>query len=178
MGLADRGEGLIQELSTGNQQRVQLAVALVHEPSLMILDEPFAGLDPVAVAMLSDVMAEEVARNVSVVFSSHQLDLVPDLAEQVTIVAAGETRATGTVTELRGRSPNRYVEIQWTGPTPEWSPPGGEPRDALPGTSRFVVPAETDAAALIASAAAVGQVSAVSYEPPGLDEVFLELVNR
>ena len=78
VGLAERGDDLIQELSTGNQQRVQLAVALVHEPVLMMLDEPFAGLDPVAVAMLSDVMAEQVARGVSVVFSSHQMDLVQD----------------------------------------------------------------------------------------------------
>ena len=62
VGLAERGDDLIQELSTGNQQRVQLAVALVHEPVLMMLDEPFAGLDPVAVAMLSDVMAEQVAQ--------------------------------------------------------------------------------------------------------------------
>ena len=178
VGLADRGDDLILELSTGNQQRVQLAVAMVHEPVLMILDEPFAGLDPVAVATLTEVMAEQVARGVSVVFSSHQLELVQDLAEHVTIVAEGQTQATGTVAELRGQSPHRHSEIHWGGTTPEWSPPEAVPQDAPEGVSRFVVPAETDAAALVASAAAVGQVSAVSYEPPGLDEVFLELVNR
>ena len=141
VGLADRGDDLIQELSTGNQQRVQLAVALVHEPVLMMLDEPFAGLDPVAVAMLSDVMAEQVAKGVSVVFSSHQMDLVQDLAEHVTIVAGGETRATGTVADLRYRSPRRKLEIRWAGPVPSWSPPDGETQDAPPGLSRFVVPA-------------------------------------
>jgi len=178
VGLSDRGDDLIQELSTGNQQRVQLAVALVHEPVLMILDEPFAGLDPIAVATLSEVMAEQVARNVSVVFSSHQLELVQDLAEQVTIVAAGETQATGTVSELRSRSPNRLLEIQWNGTIPDWSPPDSEPREAPAGVSRFVVPAATDAGALVASAAAAGRVSAISFEPPGLDEVFLELVSQ
>jgi len=177
VGLEDRGDDLIQELSTGNQQRVQLAVALVHEPVLMILDEPFAGLDPVAVATLSEVMAEQVARDVSVVFSSHQLELVQDLAEHVTIVAEGLTRATGTVTDLRGRSPRRHLEIQWADDTPEWSPPDSESRDAPAGISRFVVPSTADAAALIASAAAAAPVSAVSFEPPDLDEVFLELVS-
>ncbi|MFC2177174.1 ABC transporter ATP-binding protein [Actinomycetota bacterium] len=178
VGLADRGNDLIQELSTGNQQRVQLAVALVHEPALLILDEPFAGLDPVAVATLSEVMEEQLARNASVVFSSHQLELVQDLAEHVTIVAAGETQATGTVSELRGRSPIRHLEIHWSGGPPDWSPPNGERQAAPTGVSRFVVPADTDAAVLIASAAASGDVSAVSFEPPGLDEVFLELVAR
>ena len=176
VGLADRGGDLIQELSTGNQQRVQLAVALVHEPELMILDEPFAGLDPVAVSMLSDVMAEQVAKGVSVVFSSHQLDLVQDLAEHVTIVAGGETRATGTVADLRYRSPHRKLEIRWAGPVPSWSPPQGEAQDAPPGVSRFLVSAESDAAALIADASSAGTLAAVSYAPPGLDEVFLELV--
>ncbi len=178
VGLADRGGDLIQELSTGNQQRVQLAVALVHEPALLILDEPFAGLDPVAVATLSEVMEEQVARNASVVFSSHQLELVQDLAEHVTIVAAGETQATGTVTELRGRSPVRHFEVHWAAETPDWSPPNGSRRDAPPRTSRFVVPADTDAAVLIADAATYGDVAAVSFEPPGLDEVFLELVGQ
>ncbi len=176
VGLADRRNDLIQELSSGNQQRAQLAVALVHEPELMLLDEPFAGLDPVAVSMLSEVMAEQVSRGASVAFSSHQLELVQDLAEHVTIVANGKTQATGTVTELRYRSPHRHLAIRWAGATPIWQPHQGEVLEAPVGTSRFVVPAEVDAAALIASAAATGQVAAVTYAPPGLDEVFLELV--
>ncbi len=177
VGLADRGDDPIQELSTGNQQRVQLAVALVHEPDLLVLDEPFAGLDPMAVATLSAVMAEQVVRGASVVFSSHQLELVQDLAEHVTIVATGATQATGTVGELRGRSPDRRLEIHWASAAPLWAPPDARPLPAPPGVSRFTVPAGADAAALIASAAAAGEVAAATYEPPGLDEVFLELMS-
>jgi len=176
VGLADRGDDLIQELSTGNQQRVQLAVALVHEPVLMLLDEPFAGLNPVAVSILSGVMAEQVAKGVSVVFSSHQMDLVQDLAEHVTIVADGKTQASGTVADLRYSSIHRTLEIRWDGPVPSWSPQEGEARDAPAGVSRFVVPAASDAAALIAQASSVGTLASVSYTPPDLDEVFLELV--
>lgn len=144
----------------------------------MLLDEPFAGLDPVAVAMLSDVMAEQVAKGVSIVFSSHQLDLVQDLAEHVTIVAAGQTRATGTVNGLRERSPHRHVEIHWSGGVvPAWSPPGSEPREAPAGISRFIVSADTNPAALLAEAGAAGQMTALSFEPPSLDDSFLELVS-
>ena len=74
------------------------------------------------------------------------------------------------------RSPHRHLAIRWAGATPIWQPPQGKVLEAPVGTSRFVVPAEADAAALIASAAAAGAVAAVTYAPPDLDEVFLELV--
>lgn len=176
VGLTERRDDLIQELSTGNQQRVQLAVALVHEPDLLILDEPFAGLDPVAVSMLSNVMTEQVERGASVVFSSHQLDLVQDLAEDVTIIASGRTQASGKVAELRQRSPQRILEIHWGGDVPAWSPDGAEILDAVTGASRWRVGAEADAPAIIAAAAGHGQIASVSFEPPGLEDVFLELV--
>jgi len=175
VGLADRGDDRVQELSTGNQQRVQLAVALVHEPQLLVLDEPFAGLDPVAVSMLSEIMAEQVDNGVSVVFSSHQLDVVQELAEYVTIVAGGRTRATGTVTDLRNSSPHRRLEIRWAGAVPSWSPPDGVAEPSPHGVSRFLVPARSDAAALIADASSAGGLAAVSFEPPSLGAVFLEL---
>lgn len=176
--LADRKDDLILELSTGNQQRVQLAVALVHEPELLILDEPFAGLDPVAVAMLSSVMTEQVQRGVSVVFSSHQLELVQDLTEDVTIIAAGRTLATGKVSELRQQAPHRHLILQWVGERPDWAPANSA---TLPGPaheSRFRVAADADPAALIAEAARAGELAAVSFEPPGLEDVFIELVSQ
>lgn len=178
VGLEERKDDLVQELSTGNQQRVQLAVALVHEPELLILDEPFAGLDPVAVSMLVNVMKDQVARGVSVVFSSHQLELVQDLTEQVTIIAKGSTRASGRVTELRQQSPYRLLALRWNGQAPEWAPPGADPVEAPAGESRFRVPANTDPANLIASAAANGSLASVAFEPPGLEDVFIELVSQ
>lgn len=176
VGLADREHDQIQELSTGNQQRVQLAVALVHEPTLLVLDEPFAGLDPVAVSILSEVMHDRVDNGVTVVFSSHQLALVEDLADQLTIVADGSARATGSVSELRRRSPHRFLRIEWEGEAPRWAPPNSVEVDAPAGVSHFRVPADTEAGALLASASAVGTMAAVSFEPPRLEDVFRELV--
>ena len=176
VGLSDRRDDLIQELSVGNQQRVQLAVSLVHEPDLLVLDEPFAGLDPVAVATMIEVMNDQVANGVSVVFSSHQLDLVQDLTERVTIIAEGRTRASGHVAELRNASPRRILEINWAGESPTWMPEASVALPGVQGSSRYEVPAETDSASLIAEAARAGSIASVSYEPPGLDSVFLELV--
>lgn len=175
--LEERKDDLIQELSTGNQQRVQLAVALVHEPALLMLDEPFAGLDPVAITMLTEVMAEQVERGVSVVFSSHQLELVQDLTDDVTIIARGQTLASGKVAELRERSPHRLLAVQWAGAPPSWAPAGSTSLPSPRSESLFQVDADTDPAGLIAEAAQAGPITSVSFEPPGLDEVFIELVS-
>ena len=88
-GVADRAGDRLDELSLGNQQRVQLAAALVHGPELLVLDEPFSGLDPVGVDVLSAVLREEVDRGAAVVFSSHQLELVEHLCDAVTILDQG-----------------------------------------------------------------------------------------
>ena len=91
----------MQDLSSGNQQRVQLAVALVHDPSLLVLDEPFSGLDPVAVASLKEILVERVAAGVALLFSSHQLDVVEELTRDVVIIDHGRVVLSGDVDELR-----------------------------------------------------------------------------
>ncbi len=101
LGLSERADDNVEELSLGNQQRAQLAVALVHEPELLVLDEPFSGLDPLGVDVLADVLRERVAAGVTVIFSSHQLELVERLCDGIAIIEAGRLVASGTVAELR-----------------------------------------------------------------------------
>src|SRR3569833_2114442 len=96
LGVAARRDDEVQKLSLGNQQRVQLAAALVHEPRILVLDEPISGLDPVAVDVMSQVLKEKAAEGVPVVFSSHQLDLVERLCDRVGIVRSGQMVALGT----------------------------------------------------------------------------------
>ena len=95
LGLAERGEEQVAALSHGNQQRVQLAAALVHGPDLLVLDEPFAGLDPLGVEALAAVIAELAEAGAAVVFSSHQLDLVQDVCEDVVVIEHGRTVLAG-----------------------------------------------------------------------------------
>jgi ABC-2 type transport system ATP-binding protein len=106
LGIAERAEDAVEALSLGNQQRVQLGVALVHEPELLVLDEPFSGLDPDGVDALSGALVDEIrARRVPVVFSSHQLELVERLCDSIAIIAAGRIVATGSLEEVGAGRP-------------------------------------------------------------------------
>lgn len=118
LGVAGRQGDEVLKLSLGNQQRVQLAAALVHEPEILVLDEPFSGLDPVAVDVMTEVLRSQAAAGVPVVFSSHQLELVERISDRVGIVQQGSMVAVGTIDELR-----RTERPQWSvdgAPAAEW----------------------------------------------------------
>ena len=108
LGLGERLNDKLDDLSLGNQQRVQLAASLIHDPDVLILDEPFSGLDPVAVDVMSTMLTDRARQGVPVIFSSHQLDLVQRLCDRVGIVTRGRMVAEGTVAELRDQGPIRY----------------------------------------------------------------------
>ncbi len=121
LGVADRARDRVEALSLGNQQRVQLASALVHEPDLLVLDEPFSGLDPVGVDVLSGVLRRQAANHgVPVVFSSHQLELVERLCDSVVLIDRGRIVAEGTIGELRARRARRLFLVQVRGGSDEW----------------------------------------------------------
>jgi ABC-2 type transport system ATP-binding protein len=107
LGLGQRTGDDLQSLSLGNQQRVQLAAALVFGPDLLVLDEPFSGLDPVAVDVLSAVLREQADAGLPVLFSSHELELVERICDRVAIIDRGHLVAHGTVAELRTGAPER-----------------------------------------------------------------------
>jgi ABC-2 type transport system ATP-binding protein len=109
LNIADRATSKIESLSHGNQQRVQLAGALVHRPEALVLDEPLAGLDPTGIDAIGDVLAEQARAGCCVLFSSHQLDLVETLCESVTIIDHGRLLASGTVEELATSGSPRLV---------------------------------------------------------------------
>jgi ABC-2 type transport system ATP-binding protein len=112
LSLGGREDARIDALSHGNQQRAQLAVALVHDPQLLVLDEPFSGLDPGGVDDMSQILAERAAAGVTVLFSSHQLDLVEDICEEVAIIHHGRLVVSGAVAELRrGARPSLAVRV-------------------------------------------------------------------
>ena len=173
LGLTERSGDRVEELSLGNQQRVQLAAALVHEPDLLVLDEPFSGLDPVGVDVLSGVLGEYAAGGVPVVFSSHQLELVERLCEAVAIIKDGRLVASGGVEELRDRGARVAVDAGdgWLAGVP-----GAEVVDHGP---RGTLVALTDGAgpdAVLDAARRAGSVSYFALERPTLTDLFREAV--
>lgn len=178
LGIAERLGDTVDALSLGNQQRVQLAAALVHDPKVLVLDEPFSGLDPVAVDVMSDVLVEKAKEGVPVVFSSHQLDLVQRLCDRVGIIGAGRMRAVGTVDDLRAGGDALLVVHAPHAPR-GWA-------DGLPGVTHaeyedertvLTVTPGADDQLILKAALATGPVHEFSLRRPSLTELFREVVS-
>jgi ABC-2 type transport system ATP-binding protein len=178
LGLAERSEAKVEELSHGNQQRAQLAAALVHEPELLVLDEPFAGLDPLAVRTLAEVLRGEAARGAAVVFSSHQLELVEDICEDVVIIDHGRIVASGTVDALRRGSRRRRIELELEDASMPWLPTiaGIKLLERRNGVLWLLAERDINPEQVLAEAQRVAGVVAFSYGPPSLAERFVELI--
>jgi len=176
LGVADRAGERLDRLSHGNQQRVQLAAAMVHNPALLVLDEPFSGLDPIGVQAMTDVLRERVAAGACVVFSSHQLDLVEDICEEVAIIDRGQVVLAGEVPALKAAGARSLV-VEVADAEPGWldglgcaaapAPPSGCVRLALDGL---------DPQDVLDRARAAGRVTRFAVEEPSLSELFLQAV--
>jgi ABC-2 type transport system ATP-binding protein len=178
LGLTERAGERVEKLSLGNQQRVQLAAALVHDPELLVLDEPFSGLDPVGVDVLSGVLSEYAATGVPVVFSSHQLDLVERLCEAVAIIKDGRLVATGRVEDLRDEgAPERQVRVAVQAADDAWL--DGLAAEVVDRSPRGLLVALRDGATpevVLDAARAAGTVTYFSLERPTLSDLFRRAV--
>ena len=173
LGLGDRLDDRLDDLSLGNQQRVQLAASLIHDPDLLILDEPFSGLDPVAVEVMSEMLVERARAGVPVIFSSHQLDLVQRLCDRVGIVAHGSMVTEGTVEELRTSGPVLY-DVRT--PARGWYPPGATVVEEHEHGVVLETGSTNDDQTILRAALATGPVHSFTRRVPDLTELFREVV--
>ena len=183
LGLEGRVDSKLEDLSHGNQQRVQLGAALVHDPELLVLDEPFSGLDPIGIATMSEILRERAAAGVGVLFSSHQLDLVEEVCEDVVIIARGRIVVHDSIDNLRSASGRRHLEVEVEGNGGAWLD-GRDGRDGLTiverrgDFTRLLVGSGVDLASLLAAASAAGPVRRFAFQPPALSELFMEVVQQ
>ena len=178
--LADRAGDRVDALSGGMQQRVQLAASLIHDPPVVVLDEPFAGLDPVAVEHLSALVTARAASGRTVVFSSHQLDLVEDLCESIVMIHRGRVVLAGEVDALKAASGERLLRLAVDGDPPErWLDgfPGVQSLERGPGGLRIRLEANADPLAVLDAARAAGPVVDFGLERPSLSQLFLRAVD-
>ena len=177
LGLTDRAGDRVDALSHGNQQRVQLIAALVNEPELLVLDEPFAGLDPLALASMSDLLREIATAGATVLFSSHQLDLVEDICEDVVIIDHGRVVRSGELAGLRAAVSERFAEVRYRGPAPQLSGlTATEVVASAPGQVRLRLSRDADPALVLAELRSTTDLVSFSYQPPSLSELFCEAV--
>ncbi|MEU5875452.1 ATP-binding cassette domain-containing protein [Glycomyces sp. NPDC047369] len=173
LNLTERMGDFVQDLSLGNQQRVQLAVSLVHDPEVLILDEPFSGLDPIAVDVMGTALRDRAAAGAPVIFSSHQLDLIERLCDSVVIIGNGRIIASGSVDELKAKEVKQLrisvdadedLTAKFTGTVT---------RD---GDDYLIEDGDDQEALRIAAAA--GRVTRFAYDQPTIAEIFREAVTR
>ena len=173
LGLADRATDEIQDLSGGMAQRIQLAAAMVHEPPLLVLDEPFAGLDPVAVEFLSNVITEHVRSGRNLLFSSHQLDLVEDLCETITLINHGRVVLQGDVRQLKAASTDRILRVDVAVP-PAWLDRStATVASTNAAGSRLKLAPGADPGTVLDAIRAKATVTDFAVESPSLSELFL-----
>jgi ABC-2 type transport system ATP-binding protein len=176
LGLSDRAGEKLEKLSLGNQQRAQIAAALVHDPEVLVLDEPFSGLDPLAVDVVVRVLRERAATGAPVLFSSHQLDLVERLCDDLVIIADGAIRAAGRRSELQASYAMPRYEIEVAADAGWLRDQPGVTLVDLDGTRAvFDLAPGADEQAVLRAAIARGPVRSFGSVTPSLAEIFREV---
>ncbi|MDN3481056.1 ATP-binding cassette domain-containing protein [Arthrobacter sp. APC 3897] len=174
-GLGDRTKDKLESLSLGNQQRVQIAASLLHKPSVLILDEPFSGLDPVAVDSMVELLRERTSAGVPVLFSSHQLDLVDRLCDSMVVLQQGRVVASGSGDDLRARAVNRHrITVS---PDAGWvrDEPGVRVLDVAGPTAVLEFDDDGARQRLLATALTRGSVEEFAPIRPSLSEIYREV---
>ncbi|MFF2605620.1 ABC transporter ATP-binding protein [Arthrobacter koreensis] len=174
-GLGGRTKDKLESLSLGNQQRVQIAASLLHKPSVLILDEPFSGLDPVAVDSMVELLRERTSAGVPVLFSSHQLDLVDRLCDNMVVLQQGKVIASGTGDDLRAKAVNRHrLTIS---PDAGWvrDEPGVRVLDVAGPTAILQFDDDDARQRLLATALTRGSLEEFAPIRPSLSEIYREV---
>lgn len=177
LGLGERLGDNVETLSLGNQQRAQIAAALVHDPEVLVLDEPFSGLDPLAVDVVAGVLQARAAAGAAVLFSSHQLDVVERLCDDLVIIAGGTIRAAGSRAQLRDAHAERRFELISAGAA-GWlrAEPGVAVIESADGYALFDADSDETVQRVLRRAVVEGDVASFAPRRPSLAQIFREVI--
>lgn len=177
LSLDERAESTIESLSLGNQQRAQIAAALVHDPEVLILDEPFSGLDPLAVEAVQGVLKDRADAGIPVLFSSHQLDIVERLCDDLVVIADGSVRASGSTEKLRAEHGGSQYDLVLDGAADWVRYQPGVSTAAIDGNHAVFEADSADAAqAVLQKALSRGRVLKFTPQEASLSQIFREVI--
>lgn len=175
--LGDRAGSQTNELSKGMQQKVQFAAAVIHEPELVVLDEPFSGLDPVNTRLLQELILAQRDRGCTVVLSSHRMEQVEQMCDAIGLIHRGELVLHGVLSEIKSRYGKGTLAIQYVG--------SAEDLESVPGvrhvtdsgrTARLQLEPGADPQAILRTLLDRVAVESFRNEEPSVEDIFLEMV--
>jgi ABC-2 type transport system ATP-binding protein len=172
-----------EELSKGMQQKIQFIAALLHEPDLVIMDEPFSGLDPVNAALLMDTLVDLRKQGKTILFSTHRMDQVEKICDAIALISRGHLVLSGGMREVKSRYPRNHVQVTFEGDDSFLSHPSVESAKNYGGQAeiklRGIDGAGPDAQPLLAAATQRGtRITRFEVMEPTLEEIFIETVGE
>jgi ABC-2 type transport system ATP-binding protein len=169
----------VEELSKGNQQKIQLIASLLHKPSLLILDEPFSGLDPVNVEMLKSAILDFQKQGATIVFSSHRMDHVEELCDDMSILDKGKMVLAGSIREVKRSFGKQNVRIKIDRDLSALMDiPGVEKYKKTHDGALFQISNEATAQTLLVESMKIGMLRHFAIEEPSLEEIFIAKVGK
>ena len=176
MQIADSINKRTEELSKGMQQKIQFISTLLHDPELIIMDEPFSGLDPVNTNLLQDTLLELKKQGNAILFSTHRMDQVEKLCDTICLVNRGEAVLSGGVREIKSRYERNHVIVHYEGPDGFLQHPAIAEYKSYAGHAEIRLKPHADAQDLLRTAAATSAITKFELVEPSLEEIFIETV--
>ena len=176
MDIAESMEKKTQELSKGMQQKIQFIATLLHDPELIIMDEPSSGLDPVNVSLLEQILLELKSKGRTILFSTHRMEQVEKLCDSICLINRGQAVLEGTMREVKSRYARNHVVIEYAGDASFLTDPGITELREYPGRAEFKLRDGADGQALLHAAARHAQIFRFELVEPSLEEIFIRTV--
>ncbi len=165
-----------EELSKGMQQKIQFIATLLHDPQLIIMDEPFSGLDPVNTLLLQDTLLDLKKQGNAILFSTHRMDQVEKLCDSICLINRGEAVLSGGMRDIKSRYERNHVVVQYEGSDGFLSHPAIAEYKNYAGQAEIRLKPHADAQDLLRTAAATAAIMKFELVEPSLEEIFIETV--
>ena len=174
LGMYEYRSKRLDTLSKGNQQKIQLITALAHNPDIIILDEPFSGLDPVNAVLLKEVVKEQIERDRIVLFSSHQMSYIEEFCDNIAIINGGRVAISGDLTEIKRNYVRDRLTVRTDNPTPILLDLGARAQQAEDGSVIIKLTSPDEKADMMRRLALSYDIDGVSVFEPSLNDIFVE----